>query len=275
MLPFEPSQADLFGRWSLMRLKMQLLRYSQGASFSRAQGLIFLSNYARNTIQDLLKTVTPHTALIPHGIEERFMHVPRPQRRLEDCTEAQPFRVMYVSILMPYKHQLEVAQAIAALRQQGLPIEANFIGAPWGQYAQAFQHLLQQLDPDNHFLKYTGHAPFDRLHGLYHEADAFIFASSCENLPNILIEAMAAGLPIACSNKGPMPEVLGDAGIYFDPYSAPSITHALLQLAKDNTMRSVLAQAAWQKAHAYSWKQCADDTLAFIEHVVHQHKGGF
>ncbi|GAB7562664.1 glycosyltransferase family 1 protein [Methylobacillus methanolivorans] len=275
MLPFEPLQADLFGRWSLMRLKMQLLRYSQGASFSRAQGLIFLTNYARNAIEGLLKTVTPRTALIPHGIEERFKRAPRPQRRLEDCSEARPFRVIYVSILMPYKHQIEVAQAIAALQKQGMPIEANFIGAPWGQYGKTFQQLLRKLDPEARMLKYTGHAPFEKLHELYHEADAFVFASSCENLPNILIEGMAAGLPIACSNLGPMPEVLGDAGTYFDPSSVASITHALQQLAEDHAMRAKLAQAAWQKAHAYSWKTCANDTFEFIEHVVRQHEGGF
>ena len=56
------------------------------------------------------------------------------------------------------------------------------------------------------------------------EAELFVFASSCENLPNILIEGMAAGLPIACSRRPPMPEVLGDAGESFDP-EAVSYTH--------------------------------------------------
>ena len=65
--------------------------------------------------------------------------------------------------------------------------------------------------------------PYHELHSEYKDADLGVFASSCENLPIILIEKMASGLPIACSNKGPMPEVLGSAGVYFDPENSYEI----------------------------------------------------
>ena len=110
--------------------------------------------------------------------------------------------------------------------------------------------------------------PFADLHTLYGEADGFVFASSCENLPNILIEAMAEGLPIACSNRGPMPEVLGDGGVYFDPTDVESIAECLLGLGKDPILRTRLAEAAWQNAQPYSWKRCADDTFDFIAQVA-------
>jgi glycosyltransferase involved in cell wall biosynthesis len=62
------------------------------------------------------------------------------------------------------------------------------------------------------------------------KSDIFVFASSCENMPNTLIEGMAAGLKIACSSRGPMPEVLKDAGYYFDPESPVSISKAIEQI---------------------------------------------
>jgi glycosyltransferase involved in cell wall biosynthesis len=271
MLPFEPLEALRFGRFGLMRLKMRLLRHLQGRSFRRAQGLMFLTHYAEKEISRVLGGFSCPTVLVPHGIEPRFLQAPRTQRPLSECTLKDPFRVLYVSILMPYKHQLQVAKAAAELRSQGLPIEIRFVGASWGQYGMEFKRLIESLDPHGTFLKWSGHEPFDSLHRLYGEADAFVFASSCENLPNILIEAMAAGLPIACSKRGPMPEVLGDAGVYFDPESQGSIASALRVLANNHDLRTDLAQQSWQKAQNYSWERCANETFEFIAKIARQH----
>ncbi len=271
MLPFEPSEADLFGRWSPMRAKMHLLRLSQARSFRSAGGLIFLTEYARSAVSSAMGGSTGRSALIPHGIEPRFRIEPRPQRRLEDCSVARPLRLLYVSILMPYKHQYEVASAVAQLRAQGLPVEITFIGAPWGQYGRNFPALIARLDPAGAFLHWTGAQPFDTLHLQYQDADAFVFASSCENLPNILIEAMAAGLPIACSDRGPMPEVLGGAGVYFDPGQPSSIADALRLLAGDAALRARIAALAGERAKPYLWERCARDTLAFIADVATNH----
>jgi glycosyltransferase involved in cell wall biosynthesis len=270
MLPFEPQEAARFGRYSLMRLKMRLLRRTQGDSFRRAAGVIFLTRYAETAVTKAVGGVTGAVALIPHGIEARFLQPPRPQKAIAACSPEHPFRVLYVSLLMPYKRHTEAARAAAALRAQGLPIEMRFIGASWGRFGPEFRELLDTLDPKREFLLWSGAEPFEQLHDAYKNADAFLFASSCENLPNILIEAMAAGLPIASSSRGPMPEVLGEAGVYFDPDSDSSITDALRKLMLDAPLRAKLAELAWEKAKAYSWQRCATDTFAFIARVAHQ-----
>ncbi|OFE11762.1 hypothetical protein PHACT_00155 [Pseudohongiella acticola] len=268
MLPFEASEAARFGIPSVMWLKMKLLRMSQGRSFREADGLIFLTQYAKDAITQALGHLDNQTICIPHGIETRFVCAPRKQRLLADCTFANPFRLLYVSIAMPYKHQIPVAFAVKRLRDKGLPVEVQFVGASWGRYGSLLRSTLDQLDPDGEFLQWSGSLPFEQLHDVYMNADAFVFASSCENLPNIMIEAMAAGLPIASSRKGPMPEVLGEAGVYFDPDDPDSVTQALETLAIDATKRTEIAQLAWQKATVYSWERCADETLAFIAKVA-------
>jgi len=273
MLPFEPLEAARFGRLSAMRLKMRLLRYTQSRSFRRADGVIFLTRYAETVVSKALGGTSNPTALIPHGIEPRFLQSPRPQRQLAACSVGSPFRLLYVSILMPYKHQVEVARAASQLRVEGLPIEMRFIGAPCGDYGSAFKALLDGLDPNREFLLWSGSEPFDSVHDFYQSADIFVFASSCENLPNILVEAMAAGLPVASSDRGPMPEVLGEAGVYFDPEVPTAIADALRKLALDASLREKLAELAWRKAQAYSWERCASDTFAFIAQVAQQRVG--
>jgi glycosyltransferase involved in cell wall biosynthesis len=265
MLPFEPDRAQLFGRWSWMRLKMRMLRSSQGRSFRRAQGLIFLSRYARDTVTAALGNLPAATVLIPHGIERRFSLPPRPQRAVQaDRT----LRLLYVSIQMPYKHHIELMEAVAQLRQRGHDVVLIMAGSNAGAHGRAVRHQRLALDPEQAFLQDLGHVDFERLHELYAQADAFVFASSCENLPNILIEAMAAGLPIACSKCGPMPEVLGDAGIYFDPESPVSVAQAIERLAEDTALAADLAQRAWDRSQGYSWSRCASDTFAFVSKLA-------
>lgn len=271
MLPFEPDRAALFGRWSWMRLKMRLLRFSQGRSFRRSQGVIFLTQYAHDAILGALCGLRGSTAVIPHGIESRFVIPPRLQWFARSFTD-QPFRLLYVSIQMPYKHHLEVMNAVAQLRDHGLAVTLHMVGAKAGVYGEAVRCKRMELDPDQTFLQDVGHVDFERLHDLYRQADAFIFASSCENLPNILIEAMAAGLPIACSNRGPMPEVLADAGVYFDPESPKSIEKAIAKLAEDADLRTDLAKRAWMRAQEYSWERCARETFDFVSNVALQHR---
>lgn len=268
MLPFEPEESRRFGIGSPMWLKLHILRRIQGRAFRRADGLVFLTDYARERVIRVLGRVDSHIALIPHGIEERFRIAPRKPRLLSHCSTQNPFRVLYVSILMPYKHQVEVAKAAALLRSKGFPIEMCFVGASWGVYGKRFGLLLKQLDPEGQFLKWSGHEPFKSMHSMYGGADVFVFASSCENLPNIMIEAMAAGLPIASSNKGPMPEVLRDAGIYFNPECPSSIAESIEHLANDADLRSDLALRAHNLAKKYSWQRCASQSFEFFVSVA-------
>ena len=272
MLPFEPEEAKRFGRWSWMRLKMWLLRQSQGRSFKKADGLIFLTQYARNGVCRWLGQGQALQALIPHGIESRFTADPKPQRTVDNYSFEQPFTLLYVSILMPYKHQIEVARAASLLRQEGCPVRVKFIGADWGRYGRQFRETLRQLDPGEEFLIWPGSMPFSALHSEYQDADAFIFASSCENLPNILIEAMSAGLPIACSKSGPMPEVLRNAGIYFDPLQPQDIAEAMRTLVNSADLRGRLAMQAQDLSRAYSWQRCAQETFDFIAAVATSHR---
>ena len=121
-------------------------------------------------------------------------------------------------------------------------------------------------------MRYHGAIPFNDLHLRYAQADLGLFASSCENMPNILLETMASGLPIACSNRGPMPEVLGAGGVYFDPEQPADIARALRELIASPQLRSELAQVSYRQALQYSWARCAEDTFGFLVAVTHEYK---
>lgn len=251
---------------------MKLVGIQQRRSMEQADGLVFLTHYAQNTVLPVLRRHSNNIAVIPHGIEPRFFRDPQEVLSVAAFTHKRPFRLLYVSIIDVYKHQWHVAKAVAVLRGRGLPVEIDFVGPAYGPALKYFVGIIKQLDPSSEYLHYHGAISFNKLHLAYMNADAFVFASSCENLPNILLEAMAAGLPIACSRKGPMPEVLKNCGVYFDPEHPEEIEEALFQLFQNPDLRQQLARRAFKSAREYSWNRCAVETFDFIMQVAHESK---
>ena len=263
LLPFEFSELRRYG-CSLFTFKLILLRLSQSSSIKRADGVIFLSNYAARVISNTVGFLGGDSAIIPHGINQRFYIKPRLQRDISEYDYNNPYRIIYVSRVDQYKHQWHVVEAISILRELGFPVELDLIGPA---YLPALQKLNLKIKGKT-WVKYYGEIDFDSLHLKYFQADLGLFASSCENLPNILLETMAAGLPIACSNKGPMPELLGNSGMYFDPESPQSISDALLALINSKELRYKLASASYKISRKYSWSKCTKDTFNFINAIL-------
>lgn len=273
MLPFEMGEVSRYG-WTGFRLKLELLRRTQTRSLRGATGRIFLTDYARDRIEGMIGPFAGHTATVPHGVDQRFFMPLRAPRPLTACSEVEPFRFIYVSTIDRYKYQPEVAQAIATLRAEGLPVTLDLVGGDYPPALAELRRTLQRLDPEARFIRYRGPVPYRALHESYAQADAAIFASGCENMPNTLLEKMAAGLPVLSSDRGPMPSMLGDAGIYFDPASPASLADAARRLMTDDVLRGRLAAMGQARAAQYSWVRCAEATFGFLARVAGQIASG-
>jgi glycosyltransferase involved in cell wall biosynthesis len=262
LLPFEWRELRRFG-WSWLAVKSALLRMTQSRTFRQADGVIFLTQYAHDVVMGVIGRARGRRTIIPHGVDTRFLMPPRAQRLLSECTAERPLRVLYVSIVDFYKHQWNVAEGVAQLHAEGIPIALTLVGPARPSALAHLRRTLDRLDRAGQFIRYAGAVPHHELHEWYREADVCLFASSCENMPNILLEGMAAGLPIACSKLGPMPEVLGDAGVYFDPEDPRDIARALRELVVSSALRDRLARASFERVGVYSWQRCARETLTF------------
>lgn len=269
MLPFAPEEGARYG-WSRDRFRLALLRAQQTSSLRRSSAVIFLTDYARAQISSLAGLPdAARTDVIASGVNERFRALPRTPRPLASYSAADPFRFLYVSDIHPYKHQGNVVEAVARLHHEGLPVALDIIGHPI--HPSSARHLaatLTRLNGSSDAIRFLGPIAHDALPPIYRNAGAFLFASTCENLPMTLIEAMASGLPIAASRTRPMPDILGDAQIAFDPESVPSIELAARTLAADHERRGAIAQKAYDAAAHYSWEECADRTFALLAEVA-------
>ncbi len=270
LLPFEWREMRRYG-WSLISLRLLLLRLTQSRTFRKADGVIFLTQYARDAVLRVTGDLPGAVRIIPHGINPRFFLAPRQQRLPSAFVNKQPCRTLYVSIIDVYKHQWHVAEAVAQLRLEGVAIVLDLVG-PAGPGIEHLRKTLQRLDPEGEFINYRGAIPYEQLHELYASADIGVFASSCENMPNILLEGMAAGLPLVCSTMGPMPEILGNAGVYSDPDKPSEIAEGIRQLIELPELRAETAYEAYRRAQAFSWARCADKTFEFLAQIAEGHR---
>lgn len=260
MLSYEDKEMNRFG-FSLMWLRLLLLKYIQSRSLKKAQGAIFLTEYAARTIQNCAGRLD-NIAIVPHGMGENF----RKESSLGvwNGRQQEQIRCIYVSNALLYKHQWHVIRAIAKLRAQGYKLSLLLVG---GGEGKAQEMLLQEMalaDPKGEFVRQLDFVEHGQIPELIGEADIFIFASSCENMPNTLVEGMAGGLPIASSDRGPMPEVLRDGGVYFDPEDSDSIASAVERIVTDRELREGIARRAKLLSEQYSWRRCAAETYRFL-----------
>ena len=105
------------------------------------------------------------------------------------------------------------------------------------------------------------------LSTLYFNAEAFIFPTLYEGFGIPLLEASSIGLPVLTSNRGAAPEVLGDLGIYADPFSVDEIRYGMekvISLKEDSEFKSQLIS----NADSFSWKKTAQETFEIYKKVI-------
>lgn len=266
LLPFDPPERARY-KYSRIYFRLLALEALQGRTLRRADAVIFPSDYARERVEARIGLSADRTTVIPHGVSERFRLEPRSQRPLSSYSMDAPLRFLYTSIVDLYKHQWNVAEAIVNLRREGLPVALDLVGEAYPPAMAKVEQVLDRSAGHRTAIRFLGATKHSDAAEVYHRADAFVFASTCESISLILIEAMAAGLPIASSDRRPMSDVLGQAGVYFDPENVASIEGALRSLACDPELRARKARTAYDVALRYSWRRCADETFSLLARV--------
>ena len=263
MIPFDPV-ARARVRSPLQRLRNVLLHRVMLRSLANADLSIFISDHARNLIETMTPVRNPVT--IVHGIGDAF--------RTRGMTIERPAALpsgeylLYVSRFDVYKHHYELASAFAdlpdALRRR---YKLVLVGEDDSDLvrpvmALAAAHGLQDQ------IVVMGPVAHDKLPALYHHATVNLFASSCENCPNILLEALAAGRPVLSSDVMPMPEFGADAVSYFSPTDPASIRDALQRILESASERQRLGEAAALRSDDFDWARSASTTWKSILSLV-------
>lgn len=268
-LSYEPGEMQRY-RFSKRWLRLLLLRYLQNDSLRSADGCIFLTQYISDLIQQYTGSLS-RVKIVPHGIDPLFRKSSQPMSWPSD--ERDPIQLIYVSNVELYKHQWHVIEAVSTLLYQGHNLKLVLAGGTDGWKAQGLlDDAIKAHDPESNWIEILGHVPPNQLPDLLAQSHIFVFASSCETIAITLLEGMASGLPIASSNRGPLPEVLQQGAVYFDPEDAVSIAATVERLITDSEKRREVSRQALERSKLFSWERCASQTFAFLSEVAHGNK---
>ena len=258
MLPFDLRERRRYGPgW--IRLRNWLLRYVQGSAFRRADLVIFISEFARATIDRAVPRRRGRSAVIPHGVS-------RTEGRLDPALAARlpESFVLYLSIIDAYKAQVEAVEAWALLRRDGGISEKLVLAGPeYPPYARKVRAAIARHGLEEEVIL-LGAVRHDQVFDLAERAKLNLFLSSCENCPNILLELMRAGRPLLVSSCQPMPELGGPGLDYVDPYDVPALAAAVRRLVNDPARLRALGEAAAERSRLYSWEKAGAATWAAI-----------
>jgi len=259
MMPFDRRQRRRYP-WGYMRARNWILRRLMLQSLARADGVIFLSQFGRQVIERYLPSLGERAAVIPHGVHPAFRAPSNARPRWLPAGEY----LLYVSILDVYKAQLEVVRAFGIFRKERHTREKLVLAGPArSDYARRVRREIARLGLENDVLL-VGDVPHQDLPALYQHASVNLFASECENCPNILIEMLAAGRPLLCSNCPPMPEIAADAAVYFDPHDPEDLAAKLLDLIDSPLRLRELSDQVRKRSERFDWAASARATWDWI-----------
>jgi glycosyltransferase involved in cell wall biosynthesis len=192
----------------------------------------------------------------PLGVADRESRAtPEAELRTRLRLGSAPF-VLCVAQKQPHKNLESLIRAIAHVPDAGVVLA----GA-----REAHEDRLRELAGRDgvaervHFVDWVDDAD---LEGLYRAARCFVLPSLVEGFGLPLLEAMRHGLPVACSDRSSLPEVVGDAALLFDPTDQEAVTAAVLRLVRDEALRRDLAERGRERARTFSWSRTAARTLA-------------
>ncbi len=218
----------------------------------RADRVIAISESTASDLARLVPSAAGKTRVALLGV------TPRPHATSTKRGDAGDPYLLYVGSNKPHKNLPRLVAAFARLAPE-IAGRLVIAGAWDNDYPQARDEARQRgLDRRVTF----EHRPSDqRLDELFANATAFVFPSLYEGFGLPVLEAMAAGLPVATSARGSLGEVAGDAALLFDPTSDEEMAAALRQLLCDEALRARIATAGRARAALFPWSRTARHTL--------------
>jgi glycosyltransferase involved in cell wall biosynthesis len=167
--------------------------------------------------------------------------------------------VLSLSAKRPHKNLAGLLRGLALLDTTERPV-AVLPGYPTPHEAE-LRTLADALGVTDD-VRFLGWTSAEELEGLFALSAAFVFPSFYEGFGLPVLEAMARGVPVACSDRASLPEVAGDAALVFDPEQPAEIAGAMRRLLADGALRQRLSQAGRARAATFTWERTADETVA-------------
>jgi glycosyltransferase involved in cell wall biosynthesis len=224
-----------------------------GAVRRRATAIICDSHF---TADELVRhtAVDPRLLHVVHlGVDEAWFGAGG-----ADSPHPRPY-FLYVGNIKPHKNLRRLVEAFGGVRDR-LPHDLILVGKRAG-FISGDAGVLAGAQGLGGRLHVTGELTDEQVRSYVSHAAALVLPSLYEGFGLPALEAMASGTPVAASRAASLPEVCGNAALYFDPERVEDLGDRLYQIAVDRSLREDLVAAGRARARLFTWQRCAEQTL--------------
>lgn len=221
----------------------------------RLDMVIAVSEFGKEEIAAYCKIPKERIVVIPNALSTTFAPSNRPdigKYLLERFGIPSPY-LLSVGRLDPHKNILRLIEAYALARREGVAAHLVLVG---GRHLPAYSAEVEKLIADLNLSEHVHIAPFipdTDLPDVYQHAEALLYPSLHEGFGMPLLEAMAAGTPIAAARAGSLPEIAAQSARFFDPLDIRSMKEAILEVTADKELRKELVTAGHDRIKGFSW----------------------
>lgn len=229
-------------------------------TFERVDHIISISHSTKRDLIELFGVEESKVSVVHLGVDLNCFQKPKIESKFKD----QPY-ILYVGSRSAYKNfdGFLNSCAISNMIKNKIKIVA-FGGGSFSRYELA---MIANLGFKDRFVEQVGGSD-DVLAMLYANALCFVYPSLYEGFGLPPLEAMAAKCPVVSSNSSSMPEVVNQAGIYFDPNNIDEMSTVIEMTISDESLRSKLVQLGLENIKLFSWQQCATETLEIYRKLI-------
>jgi glycosyltransferase involved in cell wall biosynthesis len=221
----------------------------------RADVILTVSHFTKGELVERFGLAEEDVHVIPNAIADSWFEAPMPLQ------SRKPY-IFTVAGESPSKNVRGLLKGFAlTFPELGLGARLKIAGVKTA-YHTTFMQLAAELGIAEQ-VDLLGYVSVEELHQHYREARAFVFASLFEGFGIPLLEAMASGTPVVCSNSTSMPEVIGDYGLMFDPKSTEDMAHKMRLAWEETPEREVRSMAAVERAKGFSESSVSQQMSAF------------
>lgn len=247
------------------------LRWSVARTVRVARRILTVSEFSRAAILRAYGDLDPDSVVVVSNAAAQGF---RPLSRVAARSAAErrfgagkPF-ILTVGDLQPRKNHIRLIEAFAEMVRACPAMRHDLVLAGQETWFAPRVHEAARRSGVADRIRFLGFVGDDDLLDLYNACEFFIFPSLYEGFGLPVLEAMACGRAVACSNTSALPEVADGAGLLFDPHSVEQITRAMIDLVLDAELRMRMGRLGLQRSTRFSWEDAARKTLRVYDEVA-------
>ena len=251
-----PHLVNSFIKSAYARLMFQIIR-------RRAKNIVTISEFSKTEFNRLVGAPASTIHAIPLGITFDPKHVSGVESRLS--SDHGPY-ILYVGNIKPHKNLNRLIEAFLQVKEQ-IPHKLVLVGKKEG-FLSGDGDISKLVDRHSDRIILTGFVDSQKLNELYYCADVFVFPSLYEGFGFPPLEAMARQCPTLVSNAASIPEVCGDASIYFDPKNIEDLSQKLYQILSNYDIRVKLIRKGLERINHFDWDKTIELTSTVLRDTL-------